>query len=217
MKYVEFGKTGQQVSEMCLGTMMFGDRCDEAESDRILSAAVDAGYFAQGTVLRGESRIVVALGTDSAGTPLRFQFERFVTGRSVENVSGEFRRGLWSGRAVGAAGGVGAADSAAGAVAARPDEARRREAASASESAPVAIRRRRTTWPSSRACLLYTSPSPRGRTRSRMPSFALKKKKKNTTQTQYTSKRRLKNKHNTNMDTSSHYTQVKQQLIQLSK
>ena len=43
MKYVEFGKTGQQVSEMCLGTMMFGDRCDQAESDRILSAAVDAG------------------------------------------------------------------------------------------------------------------------------------------------------------------------------
>lgn len=43
MKYVEFGKTGQQVSEMCLGTMMFGDRCDEAESERILSAAVDAG------------------------------------------------------------------------------------------------------------------------------------------------------------------------------
>jgi hypothetical protein len=68
------------------------------------STALDAGYFAQGTVLRGESRIVVALGTDSVGTPLRFQFERFVTGRSVENVSGEFRRGLWSGRAVGATG-----------------------------------------------------------------------------------------------------------------
>lgn len=64
------------------------------------STAEDAGYFAQGTVLRGENRIVVALGTDSIGTPLRFQFERFVTGRSVENVSGEFRRGLWSGRAV---------------------------------------------------------------------------------------------------------------------
>ncbi len=43
MKYVDFSNTGQQVSEMCLGTMMFGDRCDEAESDRILSTAVDAG------------------------------------------------------------------------------------------------------------------------------------------------------------------------------
>jgi len=28
---------------MCLGTMMFGERADEAESDRILGAAIDAG------------------------------------------------------------------------------------------------------------------------------------------------------------------------------
>ena len=68
------------------------------------STAQEGGYFAQGTVLRGESRVVVALTSDSLGTPLRYQWERFVTGRSVESVSGEFRRGLWSGRAVGAAG-----------------------------------------------------------------------------------------------------------------
>lgn len=43
MQNVQFGGTGQQVSEMCLGTMMFGDRCDEAESARILDAAMDAG------------------------------------------------------------------------------------------------------------------------------------------------------------------------------
>jgi aryl-alcohol dehydrogenase-like predicted oxidoreductase len=43
MKYVTFGSTGVRVSEMCLGTMMFGERCDEAESDRILSAALDGG------------------------------------------------------------------------------------------------------------------------------------------------------------------------------
>ena len=43
MKYTVFGRTGEQVSELCLGTMMFGDRCDEAESHRILSAAVDYG------------------------------------------------------------------------------------------------------------------------------------------------------------------------------
>lgn len=43
MKYVEFGKTGQKVSEMCLGTMMFGRRCDEAEADRILGAAMEHG------------------------------------------------------------------------------------------------------------------------------------------------------------------------------
>lgn len=43
MQNVQFGGSGQQVSEMCLGTMMFGDRCDEAESARILDAAMDAG------------------------------------------------------------------------------------------------------------------------------------------------------------------------------
>lgn len=43
MQTVEFGKTGVKVSEMCLGTMMFGDRCDEAESDRILSTALEQG------------------------------------------------------------------------------------------------------------------------------------------------------------------------------
>ena len=43
MKNVEFGKTGEKVSEMCLGTMMFGQRCDEAEADRILGAAVERG------------------------------------------------------------------------------------------------------------------------------------------------------------------------------
>ena len=43
MRYVEFGNTGETVSQMCLGTMMFGRRCDEAESDRILGAAIDGG------------------------------------------------------------------------------------------------------------------------------------------------------------------------------
>ena len=43
MKYVELGKTGEKVSEMCLGTMMFGDRCDEVEADRILGSAMEHG------------------------------------------------------------------------------------------------------------------------------------------------------------------------------
>ena len=42
MKTITFGNTGEQVSEICLGTMMFGNTCDQAESDRILSAALDA-------------------------------------------------------------------------------------------------------------------------------------------------------------------------------
>ena len=43
MKYVTFGRTGERVSELCLGTMMFGDRCDEVESHAILSAALEHG------------------------------------------------------------------------------------------------------------------------------------------------------------------------------
>ena len=43
MKTVKLGSTGEIVSEMCLGTIMFGDRCDEAQSDRILAAAIDRG------------------------------------------------------------------------------------------------------------------------------------------------------------------------------
>ena len=43
MKQVPFGKTGAIVSEMCLGTMMFGDRCDENQSNCIVSAALDKG------------------------------------------------------------------------------------------------------------------------------------------------------------------------------
>jgi aryl-alcohol dehydrogenase-like predicted oxidoreductase len=43
MKYTQFASTSEQVSELCLGTMMFGGRCSEAEADHIMGAAVDHG------------------------------------------------------------------------------------------------------------------------------------------------------------------------------
>jgi aryl-alcohol dehydrogenase-like predicted oxidoreductase len=43
MKYVQLANTAEKVSELCLGTMMFGGRCDEAESDRVLGSAVEHG------------------------------------------------------------------------------------------------------------------------------------------------------------------------------
>ena len=43
MKYVNLADTGEQVSELNLGTMMFGGRCDEAEADRILGLAIERG------------------------------------------------------------------------------------------------------------------------------------------------------------------------------
>ena len=43
MEYRNLGKSGLKVSPICLGTMMFGDRTDAAEADRIVMSARDAG------------------------------------------------------------------------------------------------------------------------------------------------------------------------------
>lgn len=43
MEHVSFGRTGLQVSRLCLGTMTFGTQADEATSVGILDAAFDAG------------------------------------------------------------------------------------------------------------------------------------------------------------------------------
>lgn len=43
MEYRKLGRTGLKVSALCLGTMTFGWSADEAESFRIMDAAVDAG------------------------------------------------------------------------------------------------------------------------------------------------------------------------------
>lgn len=43
MQHVRFGRTGLQVSRLCLGTMTFGLQCDEKTSHAILDAAADAG------------------------------------------------------------------------------------------------------------------------------------------------------------------------------
>lgn len=43
MKTIEFGATGVKVSELCLGTMMFADRCDYATSEAIVNAALEHG------------------------------------------------------------------------------------------------------------------------------------------------------------------------------
>ena len=43
MEHVRLGRTGLQVSRLCLGTMTFGYQCDEPTSIAILNAAADAG------------------------------------------------------------------------------------------------------------------------------------------------------------------------------
>ena len=43
MQYVNFGRTGLQVSRLCLGTMTFGLQCDEAASGAIMDRAESGG------------------------------------------------------------------------------------------------------------------------------------------------------------------------------
>ena len=43
MHYTNFGRTGLQVSKLCLGTMTFGLQCDEAQSHAILDTAAAGG------------------------------------------------------------------------------------------------------------------------------------------------------------------------------
>ncbi|MFQ5996326.1 MAG: aldo/keto reductase [Dehalococcoidales bacterium] len=43
MKYRKLGRTGLMVSEICLGTMTFGNQIDEAESVKLVKWAIEAG------------------------------------------------------------------------------------------------------------------------------------------------------------------------------
>ena len=45
MKIKKLGRTGLKVSEICLGTMTFGNQCDEATSFQIMDKAYEAGVF----------------------------------------------------------------------------------------------------------------------------------------------------------------------------
>ena len=44
MEYRRLGNSGLEVSPICLGTMMFGDRTDAAASQKIVDVAYDAGF-----------------------------------------------------------------------------------------------------------------------------------------------------------------------------
>ena len=43
MQYRPLGRTGVQVSTLCLGTMNFGDDCNESDSIEIVHRALDEG------------------------------------------------------------------------------------------------------------------------------------------------------------------------------
>ena len=43
MKYRKLGKTGLMVSEICLGTMVFGNQVDETEAINVIKSAIASG------------------------------------------------------------------------------------------------------------------------------------------------------------------------------
>ena len=54
MKTVRFGRTGVPVSELCFGTMSFGDQADVSEAKKLYAACRNAGvtFFDSANVYR---------------------------------------------------------------------------------------------------------------------------------------------------------------------
>ena len=98
MQYRSLGRTGVQVSELCLGCMMFGGRTSEKDSIEIIDRALDAGINFLDTAnvySRGRSEEVVgkALGRD--GKRERVFLATKVHGRMDDddpNAAGNHRR-----------------------------------------------------------------------------------------------------------------------------
>lgn len=68
MKMIPFANTQEQVSQMCLGTMMFGGKCDEAEAGRIMRAALDGGVnFFDTASMYAEGRTEEIMGRQLKG------------------------------------------------------------------------------------------------------------------------------------------------------
>ena len=81
MEYRNLGRSGLKVSAICLGTMMFGDRTDEAEAARIVGSARDAGINFIDTAdvyVKGESERIT-------GKLIAADRERWVLATKVAN------------------------------------------------------------------------------------------------------------------------------------
>ena len=81
MEYRRLGKSGLRVSALCLGTMMFGERTDEAEAGRILDSAREAGVNFVDTAdayAKGESERIL-------GRLVRADRDRWIIATKVGN------------------------------------------------------------------------------------------------------------------------------------
>jgi aryl-alcohol dehydrogenase (NADP+) len=82
MEYRRLGESGLEVSVICLGTMMFGDRTDSATAQRIVGSAFDAGVNFIDTAdvyAKGASETIV-------GPAISAQRRRWILATKVGNV-----------------------------------------------------------------------------------------------------------------------------------
>ena len=85
MDYRNLGESGLKVSPMCLGTMMFGDRTDEAHAAKIVASAQSAGINFIDTAdvyAKGESERIV-------GNLIRANRPHWVLATKVANPTGD--------------------------------------------------------------------------------------------------------------------------------
>lgn len=85
MEYRTLGRTGVQVSELCLGCMSFGRRTDEAESIRMIDRALEAGinFFDTANVYNG------GLSEEVTGKALEGKRDRVVLATKVHGRMGD--------------------------------------------------------------------------------------------------------------------------------
>ena len=68
MRQVEFANTGETVSEMCIGTMNFGLRCEATEAERVVAAALDQGVnFIDTAAMYGDGKSEEVLAASIRG------------------------------------------------------------------------------------------------------------------------------------------------------
>jgi aryl-alcohol dehydrogenase (NADP+) len=87
MQFRRLGDSGLEVSEICLGTMMFGDRTDAATAQRIIASAYDAGVNFIDTAdvyVKGASESIV-------GPAIAANRRRWILATKVGNVMSEAR------------------------------------------------------------------------------------------------------------------------------
>ncbi len=110
MKYRHLGRSNLQVSELCLGTMMFGDQTSEAEAARIVADAraqgvnyidtadvytTGASETIVGTLLKGQRRdwvLATKLGNDMQKMPQRVQAAHYSRSWMLQEVAASLQR-----------------------------------------------------------------------------------------------------------------------------